>query len=95
MTNSILSQCWSRDEEFANFFTSIRDAGIKETKTAILLRQLFGEVMAGISSFGGDTGFRNPISLSGNRNAGELWKSFGSDAAINAICMEALRRGAK
>ena len=95
MKNSILAQCWFRDDEFSNFFTSLEDADIKMTESAVILRQIFGEVMAGIATFDGDTGFRNPVELSGDRQIGDLWKGFGSNAAINAICKEALRRGAK
>lgn len=95
MKNSILAQCWFRDDEFSNFFTSLEDADIKMTESAAILRQLFGEVMAGIATFGGDTGFRNPVGLSGNREVGDLWRNFGSSAGVNAICLEALRRGAK
>lgn len=95
MENSVLAQCGFRDDEFAKFFHSISQSGIKNTKTASILRQIFGEVMSGVTQETGETGFLNPIACSGKRDLGSLWKSFGGTTATNAIALSALKRGAK
>jgi hypothetical protein len=94
MENSILAKCWFRDDEFSQFFIALRDARIEQSETASILRQLFGEVMSGQLKGLGDTGFKNPITLSGKREVGDLWKGFGGNTAINAISKIALKRGA-
>lgn len=94
MKNSVLSKCGFRDDEFAKFFISLQNSEINSSESAAILRQIFGEVMAGVSSLEGDTGFR-PISLSGKRSIGSLWNGFGGSSAVEAISIEALHRGAK
>ncbi len=90
---STLAFCAFRNHEFAQFFTALNNGAVAPT-TAAHLRQIFGEVMAGVSTDTGDTGFR-PVSLSGKRSLGSLWHSFGGTTATEAIAIVAAKRGAK
>jgi hypothetical protein len=60
MKPSILANLFQGDYQFINFFQSLKDAEILE-KDAVILRQLFAEILAGVAEEEGSTGFKNPI----------------------------------
>jgi hypothetical protein len=93
MEASILAKSFHKDYQFVNFFQSLKDAEILE-KDAIILRQLFAEILAGTTEEKGSTGFKNPISLSGTQNLTQLWANHGLYTTLDSICLAAIRRGA-
>lgn len=93
MNTSIAAKCWFRDEELAKAFNSLRSAQVADTASATIIRQLLGEMLAGVSTETGSTGFKNPIALSGVRSLGELFQGYG--LPVQVIGKIAIQRGAK
>ena len=91
--NTSAAKCWFRDEELAKAFSSLRSAQIADTTSAIIIRQILGEMLAGVSTETGSTGFKNPISLSGERSLGELFQGFG--LPVQVIGKITIQRGGK
>lgn len=87
MIKSELSQCWFRDDEFSRFFDSL--ASIKETKTASILRYIFGLLMTGSCEIKSKSGWR----IFEDDYLDIHWRKFG--CPIEAIGRMALQNGAK
>jgi hypothetical protein len=93
MENSTAAKCWFRDDALAKAFTSLHSAQVANTSTACIIRQILGEMLAGVSTDSGSTGYKNPISLSGKRSLGELFQGFG--LPVSLIGKIAIKRGGK
>lgn len=92
MKISNLAKAFKKDYQFINFFSALKDAEIME-KDAAIIRQLFGEILAGIAVEEGHTGFK-PVSLSYTKSLTDLWVSHGLYTTLNGICIAAIKRGA-